>query len=168
MATARTNTVNIWIKGNDITEVNYVETEHDITGGQPWDSFHASCSSSLLTITVKAGRKGSGGVADWFNSRATKGMCGCDTADARPGSLNFAFNGYLTFKYNGGLVRCDGVLFGQGHNARDRNNWWMGLADVEYTAPGTEDNIYLSFHSKGGTENEFELTITAIPPEADL
>ena len=163
-ADSHTNAAHIWVKGEGISNVGYVLKEKKITTDQPWNSFHASSSkNNLLTFVVEAGRKGSSDVAEWFIEHSAAGMAGCDTCDAEPDNLNFAFTGEISFDYGGHTYTYGGYTFGQGHNARSRNNWWAGLAstagqEIEIPCEGEEKaaiSVKLFIKACGGTENEF-------------
>ena len=176
-ADSHTNAAHIWVKGEGISNVGYVLKEKKITTDQPWNSFHASSSkNNLLTFVVEAGRKGSSDVAEWFIEHSAAGMAGCDTCDAEPDNLNFAFTGEISFDYGGHTYTYGGYTFGQGHNARSRNNWWAGLAstagqEIEIPCEGEEKaaiSVKLFIKACGGTENEFELQITVLPANADI
>merc|ERR1739845_343352 len=96
---------------------------HSITGGQPW----GGVATDYDKLTVKAGRKGSSGPADWFlKNLGPDNIAGCDVAsDTSPSKLNFAVSGTLSMNVGGAIVTCPDVRFGQGHSG-SRNNWWMG------------------------------------------
>ncbi len=104
-------------------------TEYSISDGQPYDGVTVSGDDKL---NVKAGRHGSDKVAKWFKQIADTGVvAACDTDDSYPNKLNFAIYGTLTFESAEKTWVVKNVLFAQGHNARSRNNWWVGGPKME-------------------------------------
>ncbi|WP_199635009.1 hypothetical protein JEM67_00535 (plasmid) [Serratia sp. PAMC26656] len=125
----------LYFESDGLTGVSFVEDRHKITDGQPY----GGVSSDGLSLLVKAGRKGSGGVANWFVQRITgTGNSVADNTNYpphKPVDLNFAVSGTLRLTYaDGSDIAFDDVVIGQGH--ADSNNWWMGSAvAIKQTAP---------------------------------
>lgn len=102
-------------EGQDPSGYNYVGQQKSIgEGGR---------------LRFNVGRKGSFGVASWWNQRVSAGQC---TFNHAPGKLNFAFNVDLVVHLTGGnlgsrvaRIRLDDVHIGQGR-AGTSNNWWFG------------------------------------------
>lgn len=106
----------------DNVQLSYEQIDHSITSGQPWGGVSVGTQDEEWAIDVKAGRKGSGGVADWFRSHASNATCanfpsGCPDW---PSDLNFAIRG--TIKINGSEYP---ITIGQG-SVGLHNNWWIG------------------------------------------
>ena len=76
-------------------------------------------------MTIRSGRKRSGPVADFYNEvlGSNGRTTACWTSDWRPGQLNFAINGTLTFDH-GGHTYTGAVVIAQG-SSYSRNNWWV-------------------------------------------
>jgi len=120
--TERDNYVRLCLTGIKI--VSFEEEDHCVSSGQPYDGVSVSSDD---TIEIKAGRHGTSEVAAWFKNQSSGGVViGCDTDDQYPSKLNFAVFGTLTFEFNGKTHVVKKMLLAQGHNARDRNNWWTG------------------------------------------
>lgn len=115
-----------------LESVTFTETGHDITSDQPYSGATASTpESGRGQITVKAGRKGSSDVADWFKTQVASGQTlACDSKDTFPDKLNFAVEGTLKMTVGGDEITCDNVIVAQGHFGTN-NNWWMGGPDMQ-------------------------------------
>lgn len=111
----------------DITSLSYLEGSIDVTDGEDFDSPPTfSHSGKTWTITLKADRKKSSGVADSFN-RTVGGALHEYTnegGDKQPKELNFYFGVRATFGIDGQSYQMD-IYLGQGHTGL-RNNWWFG------------------------------------------
>jgi hypothetical protein len=95
-------------------------SDHSITGGQPWGGVSYGTPDLHWGIDVKAGRKASSSVANWFRSHASVATCTADCATEWPSELNFAITGTLKINGTGYPVTIgQGSTFGQ-------NNWWIG------------------------------------------
>lgn len=122
MATERDNYVQLSLTGIKI--VSFEEEDHCVSSGQPYDGVSVASDDK---IEIKAGRHGTSEVAAWFKNQSSGGVViGCDTDDQYPSKLNFAVLGTLTFEFTGKTYVVKKMLLAQGHNARDRNNWWTG------------------------------------------
>ncbi|KAH6903415.1 hypothetical protein BKA70DRAFT_1110789 [Coprinopsis sp. MPI-PUGE-AT-0042] len=80
-------------------------------------------------FSFSVGRKGSGQVRDWFNSKVSGDRT---TFNHAPGELNFAFLGTLKFTFKGpGLASTSEnfevlrAILAQGKSGTS-NNWWFG------------------------------------------
>ena len=73
-----------------------------------------------LDITVKAGRKKSERVANWFKERNVAAAHTNTATHDEPGELNFAFEGDLVISGH-----SYPVVLGQGSTG-SQNNWWIG------------------------------------------
>ena len=106
----------------DNVQLAFDLSDHSITSGQPWGGVSTGTDNNTWAIDVKAGRKGSSGVADWFKSRASAAWCANFPSDCPnwPSELNFAMTGTLTI--NGTPYP---VTIGQGSTGL-HNNWWIG------------------------------------------
>ncbi|OTA13956.1 hypothetical protein Xvie_04108 [Xenorhabdus vietnamensis] len=118
---------NFSLKMIGMTNVVFNVTDHYITSGQGWEGVTVSDDSEGCTFLVRAGRKGSSDTADWFNNKIAGGNAiACDTFATLPSKLNFAFIGDLSFEHGGNKYSGTDIVIAQGHNARSRNNWWLG------------------------------------------
>jgi len=144
-------------------------TDHSITSGQPWENTPSVTNkgSNAWEITVRAGRKGSDGVAGWFRNQISGGIAiGCSTSESMPAELNFAFTCNLSFDYNNKRCQINGVVIGQGHNWMSQNNWWIGSRQLKKTGnvymlstdPGTDFNCNIAV--SGVNEFYFSLNMT--------
>ena len=127
-ATAATQHNNdVFFTINGLKSFNFQETAHSITNGQPYGGVTSGIRSGKGAITVKAGRKGSTDVANWFKQEVGAGQTlVCDSKGTYPDKLNFAVEGTLTIgSVSGKTVTCDNVIVAQGHFGTT-NNWWMG------------------------------------------
>ncbi|MBN3034968.1 MAG: hypothetical protein JW861_05235 [Bacteroidales bacterium] len=98
---------------------------YSITDKQPWSGVSSSTvvisGSNALQILALAGRKGSGGPADWFKTNVSAAI-NSQSLTGLPDELNFAFTGTLTIDGN-----SYPVTLGQGHpELTTFNNWWIG------------------------------------------
>lgn len=127
MATIHDNYLQLSLTGIKIKSFDV--TDHSISDGQPYEGVTVSGDDKL---NIRAGRHGSDKVAKWFKEKADTGVvAACDTFDSYPDKLNFAVYGTLTFESAGKTWVVKNVLFAQGHNARSRNNWWVGGPQME-------------------------------------
>lgn len=113
-----------------LSKMSFIVTDHCITAGQAgtWGGItKIVCGDKGCTLTVKAGRKGSSDVAVWFKAAIKPGSAiGCGTFDTLPEKLNFALTGTLSFDHKDRHYVGEKIVLAQGHNARSRNNWWIG------------------------------------------
>lgn len=124
MATERDN--DLAFKKTGITTAVYDVSSHSITSGQPYDGVSTSAASDGINFVFHAGRKNNSSNASWFKSRASGGNAiATEDFDSWPSDLNFATVGTLTFTHEGKKVVVENLVIGQGHTARDRNNWWV-------------------------------------------
>lgn len=129
MAKEHDNDVYFAITG--VNSFSFTETGHSITSGEPYSGASGSVSDagSKAKITVKAGRKGSSDVADWFKTQVGSGQTiVCDSKGNFPDKLNFAVQGTMTIGTDEGTYTCENVIVAQGHFGVN-NNWWMGSPD---------------------------------------
>ena len=129
MAKEHDNEVNFAIAG--VTAFSFEQTGYSITSGQPYGGVSSSVTDSgaEAQIVVKAGRKGSSDVAEWFKDRVGSGQTiVCDSTGTFPDKLNFAVEGTMTITTDKGTYTCDNVIIAQGHFGTT-NNWWMGSPD---------------------------------------
>lgn len=139
--------------------ITFSETGHDITSGQPWDGVTGSYDSNgTFTITVKCGRKNSGGPLGWFEEQIGTGLA--ISADGSPWNphgqpapsptaMNFALTGVLSINGNAYPI-CLGQSGESLHNV-----WYMGGSEFRYNMI-TPDGKY-SFEDSG-SDDEFMLT----------
>ena len=114
----------------------FVETGHNITAKQPYGGVSSEVrnQNSQGRVVVKAGRKGSTGVADWFRTQLAGGSAiACDSTGTSPNKLNFAVKGNLTLKHAGKNITCQDFTLGQGHFT-GANNWWIGSNSMKREA----------------------------------
>jgi hypothetical protein len=106
--------------------------EHYITPKQPFNGItKTQCNQEGCTITVVAGRSQSKEVANWFKLKIGQGSAiGCASFDRLPDKLNFAFIGTMSFSHKGRTYTGHDIVLAQGHNARSRNNWWIGGSNM--------------------------------------
>jgi len=134
MPTIRDNDFQFTMSG--LTDVRFQETSHSITDNQPYEGVSKSGANQLR---VRAGRKGSEGVAGWFN-RETHGCAVAKTySDHNPGKLNFAVRGKLALTVGATTYQSEpDVFLAQGH-AGSSNNWWLGssgMTGIDWTGGG--------------------------------
>ena len=119
----------VYIQATGVTSCNFEVTNYSITEDQPYSGVSAYMEDNQCKITVKAGRKGSDEVADWFYAQVDTGNAvACDSSGPMPDELNFAVEGVLTLERGGETVMCDNVILAQGHYTGS-NNWWLGGED---------------------------------------
>lgn len=124
-----------------VKDLEFKYIEHEISNGKHLDTdIKTKLSKDGLewNMCIKADRHGSDSVAKWFKDQITNygtqsgAAIGCDTYDAMPGSLNFAVKGDLiATEPDGHKITIPNIIIAQGNNARSRNNWWIGGADLE-------------------------------------
>jgi hypothetical protein len=105
---------------------NFAPTAVNITSGQPYGGTTSGVSQAGKQgfILVKAGRKGSTGVAQWFQQQVGAGQTlVCNSTSTFPKELNFAVEGTLTMQVGGKTITCDNIIVAQGAPFK---NWWMG------------------------------------------
>ncbi len=117
-----------------INQVKLIIREYCITEGQPWDEKNnlmerKGGGGTSWSFCIKAGRKKSPGVANWFRDKIYGGNAvGCKVQlDSLPNELNFAFMGELSFIYQNKEVLIPDIVIAQGNNGIN-NNWWFGSA----------------------------------------
>jgi len=160
MATVRTNQLHLTV-GNGATikfTPNTAADEHKISDGQPWESIKWKSTGGY--IEVKAGRKKTDAVADWFDDKVEsdtdKMLVTKNISDIEPKELNFAFTGILTIKRQG--TDSYPVTFGQGSYKKDgknHNNWWIAGTDIYQTESKT--HIGSSLRIEGQGHSRFKL-----------
>jgi hypothetical protein len=107
---------------------SFTETGHSITSGQPYGGASGSVLSGLKSaqIIVKAGRKGSTGPTEWFETQLGNGSVVASRSwSALPKDLNFAVEGTMVIRINDHNTTCDNVIVAQGHTGA-YNDWWIG------------------------------------------
>jgi len=118
------------LKMAGLSDFSFDVSEHSITHRQPWDGVTCDSDKTGATITVRAGRKASKAVADWFKQKIGKRSqaIGCHTIDRLPKELNFAFTGTMAFTHRRKRYVGMEVVIGQGSTGFGtwRNNWWIG------------------------------------------
>lgn len=175
---------NIFIfKISDIKEMKFVYKDHSITDGKfkpEGISLEKTKDKYIFRLSIKADRHGSEKVAKWFKNEIKDKPAGaCDSHDKLPEKLNFAVKGDLILThFSGEEVNLSNLIIAQGHNARLRNNWWIGSPDFEssteinhlkaeeaVTAPCYKVGIRKDEYKKrmyvfcpaSGKENEFDI-----------
>ena len=117
------------LKMSGIHHLKFEVIDHFITSGQPWEGISkivCDIDGSGCIMYVMAGRVGSKETASWFADAIRPGSAiGCETNDAMPEKLNFAFIGKMSFDHDGHTYTGDDIVIAQGHNGF-RNNWWIG------------------------------------------
>lgn len=144
-ATQRTNEVKFYISG--VSDFKFDVTDYKVSDGQPAEKNVTSELSSDKTywnLTINAGRHGTSEVAKWFedhisNGSASGAAIGCDTFDKMPEKLNFAYMGDISFKIDNKKYIGKDIVIAQGHNARSRNNWWIGGRNMQNLIHITSD-----------------------------
>jgi 1-phosphatidylinositol phosphodiesterase len=128
LAVARPNEFTFNMVG--LSNMKFDITDHSITANQAgtWHGItKIDCGDKGCTLTVKAGRKASKDVAEWFKAQIKPGSAiGCASYDTLPGELNFAFTGTMSFDHKGRHYVGEKIVLAQGHSGRSRNNWWIG------------------------------------------
>ena len=98
-----------------------------ISSGQPYQGYSCSNPPDTGVITIRAGRHGTSEVADWFRAQLQGGQSlGINDGSgslSKPGKLNFAFTGIMSFSLGNKNYSCN-VVMGQGN--LPANNWWIG------------------------------------------
>lgn len=137
MATIRDNEFMFNMDG--LTEVSFSEREHKFTDGQPYEGvFSINAYSGLV---VKAGRKGSKAVAEWFNQQNRNASIARSLSDFYPSELNFAVKGVLTLTVGEHEYVSPEICIAQGH-VMSNNNWWIGsphMKAIKWNSRGTVD-----------------------------
>ena len=141
----------------DNVQLSFELADYSITSGQPWGGVSTGTQDNTWGIDVKAGRKGSGSVADWFKSHASAAWCANFPSNCPdwPSELNFAMTG--TIKINDDSYP---ITIGQGSTGL-HNNWWIGgpgwTLDVTFgVAVVTPDRKYF-FEPVDDTFNQFSI-----------
>lgn len=135
-ATEHDNLVNFDITG--IKRFEFKTTGHSVTAGQPFGGATTKIRVVYQSaqMNVRAGRKGSGSVADWFRTQVGSGAAvSGKTSDAFPKSLNFALEGTLSMLVDGKTTKCDKILFAQGKHG-GYHDWWIGGPGLKRTNMG--------------------------------
>lgn len=111
--------------------------DYSITPGQPFQGVNVTSEGNHIWILhIKAGRKGSEEVAKWFNTVGHEHMVATQNYAETPSKLNFAVRGTLRLSVllpgakTTKEFHCRNFYIAQGHNNRDRNNWWMGYSKM--------------------------------------
>lgn len=132
---------------------------YSITSGQPWGGVTTGSNDGQLLVTANAGRSGSSGPAQWFNSLTSLPIGNDENLDATPSDLNFAFSGTLTIEGH-----QYPIVIGQGHNMTD-DNWWLGGQGSGWTtykvAPPTittPDGLYQISTSDDDSDDAFNVS----------
>lgn len=135
MATERNNDL-LFVCNYAVKNIEFVfEKTADtycITDGQPLSEVICTNDSpNSWKLRIKAGRKGSKEVAEWYkNQVGIDHSVTTDNYDNMPDKLNFAVKGTMkitsTVLGNEVIFECSDLVIAQGHNARSRNNWWIG------------------------------------------
>ena len=115
-----------------VKDFQWHQSSHKITVGQPWESIHYGISDGSGVIHIRAGRKGSEVVANWFKDRIGNAIATRDDHPlGRPDKLNFATYGHMNlWDHHGRMAQCRNIVIGQGHTAAGYNNWWIGSRDL--------------------------------------
>lgn len=130
-AMAGTDSNDVYLHVNGITDCTFEVTAHDST--KDYDGTTAKAESGKCKITVKADRKKSSGVADWFADQVGTGNAiACDSSGPMPDKLNFAVEGTLVITQGDKVTTCENLVLAQGNIAvAFTNNWWLGSPDVK-------------------------------------
>ena len=141
--------------------VQFDETSHSITDGQPYDGVSTVHDH---TLDVRAGRQGSSEVADYFNAGITgENALGLSTTSDThlPSELNFAVFGNLSVTIDDTTRECQEIRLAQGHKFA-ANNWWIagtkcGFVDnpSQLRCPCGHSNV--TFSSGYSTVNTFNV-----------
>ena len=110
--------------GPPVQSVQFDETSHSITQGQPYEGVS---SVDGYKLDVRAGRHGSEEVAQDFNAGITLNNAvgaGASKHDHLPAELNFAVFGNLSVTIDGATRACQEMRIAQGHRPLE-NNWWI-------------------------------------------
>ena len=111
--------------GPPVQSVQFDETSHSITQGQPYEGVS---SVDGHTLDVRAGRHGSEEVAQDFRAGITGNNALGERTSFRdpplPAELNFAVFGNLSMTIDGATRACQEMRIAQGH-AIAKNNWWI-------------------------------------------
>ena len=134
-----------YVSFDGVSSVQFSETSHSITDGQPY----GGVAFSDNWLDVKAGRHESSEVADDFNDGITgdKALGLCTMSDSLPEELNFAVFGTLTI----GSTDCQEIRLAQGHRPPGINNWWLAGAQCvldgrSLKCPCGDSNVTFSEH----------------------
>ena len=104
-----------------VQRVEYDETSHSITQGQPYEGVFTRGSY----LDVKAGRHGSEEVARDFNAGILPdNALGLSASAGLPSELNFAVFGTMSVTMCGATSVCPEMRLAQGHRFTE-NNWWI-------------------------------------------
>lgn len=122
-----------------LTEVRFSVRDHRLTDGQPYEGVFTI--NGYSRIVVKAGRKGSKAVAEWFNQQNGNASIARSLSDNFPSELNFAVKGVLTLTVGGHQYVSPEMCIAQGH-VMSNNNWWIGsphMKAIKWNSRGTVD-----------------------------
>ena len=108
----------------EVLSVQFSETSHSITDGQPYEGVSTV---DGYRLDVRAGRHESSEVADDFNAGISgDNALGLYTmSDSLPEELNFALFGTLSVTIDDTTRDCQEIRLAQGHRSPDMNNWWL-------------------------------------------
>jgi hypothetical protein len=135
-----------------ISNVNFDLKDHD-AGKSHFEGISLRAQEGKCTIIVAADRHGQSSVAKSFKERAITpkgGTTACDSDDIYPDKLNFWIKGTMSFDVGGKHYVGKDVVLAQGHNARLRNNWWIGGPGVEVITrikPSITSVAHQTYHS---------------------
>ena len=117
-----------------IKKISFEVEDYRITKGQEIEFMKVEKHSSYMEcLNVRAGRKGSEKVANWFKEQIKEGSAYSMTSlfDNIPSKLNFAVKGTFTINYSNTLYHLKNVIFAQGSNSL-HNNWWIGSPHMQF------------------------------------
>jgi hypothetical protein len=149
-ATQHDNDVYFALAG--VQSFSFNPTGYSVTKGQPYGGAFGTVSQQGKQgeIIVKAGRKKSKAVAQWFQQQVGSGQTlVCDSTGTFPDELNFAVQGTLTMQVNGKTITCDNIIVAQG-NFTTVNNWWMGSPYMSGAHIGPSGATIQSCRVQGG------------------
>jgi hypothetical protein len=139
-----------------VQSFSFAPTAYNITSGQPYGGTTSGVSQAGKQgfILVKAGRKGSTSVAQWFQQQVGAGQTlVCDATGTFPDKLNFAVQGTLTMQVGGKTFTCDNIIVAQG-NFATVNNWWMGGPNMAGAHVGPSGATVQTCKGKDGIPKE--------------
>ena len=134
-----------------VQSVQFNETSHSITQGQPYEGVS---SVDGYKLDVRAGRHGSEEVAQDFNAGITPdnalGLATYNPDTRLPSELNFAVFGTMSVTIDDATRVCLDMRIAQGHYVGN-NNWWIAgtkchhqNGDTGLTCPCGHTNV--TFH----------------------
>ena len=135
---------------NGATSFSFPQTAYSITQGEEYGGTTSGINKGQPFILVKADRKKSKQVADWFKDKVGTGAnIVCKSDKRSPSELNFAVEGTFTMQVGTQNIQCPGVVVAQGNEGLT-NNWWMGSRNW---AGGTGNATQSCTVAGGGTVN---------------